>query len=110
MDMASVNVTEDDGRVFIVIEGEVDRSNATTVFSSLLDEVVASRVDVVLDLSRCTYLDSAAVREVLRFQRAVTDLQRSLRLIVAPSGSVRKIFEIVAAIDVDCDALMRTTS
>jgi anti-anti-sigma factor len=72
------------------IGGEVDLSNA----DRLLDELMA-RVGttpwLVLDLTGCSYLDSAGLRMIARVDVRSRTAGSGLRLVVDPGGSIDRV-------------------
>jgi anti-anti-sigma factor len=80
-----VEITRDDrdGVDVIRVGGEVDLTNADAVQAA----VEATRADsVVLDLSRCAYLDSSGIRAIDRGHRHLLAGRRAL-VIVSPPGT-----------------------
>src|SRR6185436_9925925 len=72
------------------IGGEVDLSNA----DRLLDELMArigSTPWLVLDLTRCSYLDSAGLRMIARVDVRCRTVGSGLRLVVDPGGSIDRV-------------------
>ena len=72
------------------IGGEVDLSNA----DRLLDELMArigSTPWLVLDLTRCSYLDSAGLRMIARVDVRCRTVGSGLRLVVDPEGSIDRV-------------------
>jgi anti-anti-sigma factor len=72
------------------IGGEVDLSNA----DRLLDELTArigSTPWLVLDLTRCSYLDSAGLRMIARVDLRCRTVGSGLRLVVDPGGSIDRV-------------------
>jgi anti-anti-sigma factor len=82
---------EDAGRATVAsIDGEVDMSNA----DRLLDELMAhvgSAPWLVIDLTGCSYLDSAGLRAIARVDVRCRDVGAGLRLVVDPAGAVDRV-------------------
>ena len=74
------------------IAGEVDLATAPRLEEALAD--VVSEV-VVLDLSRCTFLDSAGIRTLVAASRRLSDAGRTLRIVSVDPGIIR-LLEITA--------------
>jgi anti-sigma B factor antagonist len=80
-----------DGAVVVHVEGEVDAS----VDERLADVILlgGSGLDVVVDMSGVTFLDSTGLRALIRAKRACDVLDRRF-VVIAPSTVVRRVFEI----------------
>lgn len=95
----SVVAHRDGDTCVLVVEGEIDLASA----DRLADAIWAPSNEVVpftvVDLSRCGFLDSAGVRALTSALRQLEAAGSAVRLVVAPSGSVRRILEITAIID-----------
>ena len=80
------------GATVVHIAGEVDLATAPRLEEALAD--VVSEV-VVLDLSRCTFLDSAGIRTLVAASRRLSDAGRTLRIVSVDPGIIR-LLEITA--------------
>jgi anti-anti-sigma factor len=78
----------------VAISGEVDLSNARSLF----DTVAASTPDdtslVVLDLSATTYLDSAGIAGLFRLAERLRIRRQDLRLVVPPGSAIRPVLRL----------------
>jgi anti-anti-sigma factor len=78
----------------VAISGEVDLSNARSLF----DTVAASTPDdtslVVLDLSATTYLDSAGIAGLFRLAERLRIRRQDLRLVVPPGSPIRPVLRL----------------
>ena len=85
-----------DGAVVVQVEGEVDAS----VDERLADVILlgGSGLDLVLDMSGVTFLDSTGLRALIRAQRAC-DARNQRFVVIAPSAIVRRVFEIAGVED-----------
>lgn len=77
----------------VVVEGEVD-AYAAPDLEAALDEA-GREGDVVVDLSRVSFMDSTALGLVMRAVRHYAEAGRGAR-VVLPTGAARRIFEITA--------------
>jgi anti-anti-sigma factor len=97
----SLNVRTEDTRAFtktIHLEGRLDNQTAAS-FDQELDAVLESPLKVlVLDLSKLEYLSSAGIRSMFRAQKNMK-ARSGQALIVNPQPAVKKVFDIVKAVD-----------
>ena len=87
IELATIGFEDAERATVATIDGEVDMSNA----DRLLDELMArvgSAPWLVIDLSACSYLDSAGLRAVARVDLRCRDVGAGLRLVVDPAGAV----------------------
>lgn len=91
-DLTLTTETVDDVGIIGVI-GELDLSNVATLDAALADVVAARRVIVVL--AECTFLDSSALRSIVRAQQAAVADGGGLAL-VAPTQPARRVLEVAA--------------
>jgi len=69
------------------VDGEVDMSNADRLLDQLMARVGSAPL-LVIDLSACSYLDSAGLRAIARVDPRCRDVGTGLRLVVDPAGAV----------------------
>jgi anti-anti-sigma factor len=80
------------------LEGRLDSGTAPE-FDSELDGVLETPMKVlVLDLSKLDYLSSAGIRSMFRAQKSMR-ARGGKTLVVNPQPAVKKVFEIVKAVD-----------
>jgi anti-anti-sigma factor len=84
--VAEIAVERRDSSVVAHLSGEVDMTNAGYVRDELLGAVPNDVLVLVLDLSECRYLDSAAIEVVFDLSRRLGRRRQELRLVV-PDGS-----------------------
>ena len=87
IELATIGFEDAERATVATIDGEVDMSNA----DRLLDELMArvgSAPWLVIDLTACSYLDSAGLRAVARVDLRCRDVGAGLRLVVDPAGAV----------------------
>ena len=80
--------------VLMTLTGELDMSRTAE-----LDEMVAAamegdRVDVIVDLSEVTFMDSSALRWLLRVQERIDQVSGRLRLVAVDGGSPLRILSL----------------
>jgi anti-anti-sigma factor len=89
-ELATIDFGHAERATVATIRGEVDLSNA----DRLLDELMA-RVGttpwLVLDLTGCSYLDSAGLRMIARIDLRCRTAGTGLRLVVDPGGSIDRV-------------------
>ena len=83
----------DGGASIIHVVGELDLSTIAALDAELELSLPVGRV--VVNLSECTFIDSSALRSLVRAQRAVSEGGGSLAL-VAPSQAARRVLEVTA--------------
>lgn len=106
-ELATIEFGQAERATVATIEGEVDLSNA----DRLLDELMA-RVGttpwLVLDLTRCSYLDSAGLRMIARVDVRCRAEGSGLRLVVDPGGSIDRVLAMTRMDEVlTVDRLLR---
>jgi anti-anti-sigma factor len=89
-ELATIAFEDAERATVATIRGEVDLSNA----DRLLDELMA-RVGptpwLVVDLSGCSYLDSAGLRVIARVDVRCRDVGSGLRLVVERGSSIDRV-------------------
>jgi anti-sigma B factor antagonist len=81
------------GVVLFVLYGDIDLHVAPELRERLTAAVEAGATDLVLDLSRVTFMDSMALGVLLGVLKSLRPRGGELRLVV-PSSDLRRIFEI----------------
>ena len=95
------------GAVVIRLEGELDLAAAT----SLRNRVDSARGALVLDLRLATFVDSAALRELLR-ARSALEVRGDRLVLAAVTPALRRLLELTHTIALfetapTCDAALR---
>ncbi len=86
--------TEASGNAIVIrVSGNLDLSTVTS-FDAECERTPAA-VPHVIDLSDCTFIDSSALRALVRRRRRVADAGGQLAL-VAPSPTMQRVLEIAA--------------
>jgi anti-anti-sigma factor len=89
-ELATIEFGRAERATVATIGGEVDLSNADRV----LDELVARAGTtpwLVIDLTGCSYLDSAGLRMIARVDVRCRTVGSGLRLVVDPGGSIDRV-------------------
>lgn len=83
----------DNGTPVVSVMGEVDLATAPALEETLFDLAETGKGDVVVDLSGCSFLDSAGLKALIATRRRLEQSDRSLALVLS-NPSVMRIFEI----------------
>jgi anti-sigma B factor antagonist len=94
--VSTSRVNDGDG-LLICVEGELDLGTVKRV-EGAAEAAISERCPVLLDLSKCPFIDSTGLRLVLQIHRALMDGGGTSvpMAIVARSPSVRKLFSLTA--------------
>jgi len=106
-ELATIGFEDAERATVVTVVGEVDLSNA----DRLLDELMArvgSDPWLVLDLTGCSYLDSAGLRVIARVDVRCRDAGSGLRLVVDPGGTIDRVLSMTRMSEVlTVDRLLR---
>jgi anti-sigma B factor antagonist len=91
---AEIVLDRRDGSVVARLSGEVDMSNATYVRDQLLRSMSNDAIALVLDISGCRYLDSAAIEVLFDLSRRLGRRRQELRLVMPPESPLRRVIEL----------------
>jgi anti-anti-sigma factor len=91
---AEIVLDSRDGSVVARLSGEVDMSNAGYVRDQLLASMPNEAVALVLDISGCRYLDSAAIEVLFDVSRRLARRRQELRLVMPPDSPLRRVIEL----------------
>jgi len=80
----TVTFCSSDDRVLLRCVGEIDISNAHLLRQPLDERLTGSSSELTVDLCEVYYLDSSAIKELLRAAVALTRRGRRLRVRVTP--------------------------
>ena len=94
MTSAEVAIERRGGTVVAHLSGEVDMSNATYVREQLLTSMPNDALALVLDLTACRYLDSAAIEVLFDLSRRLRRRRQELRVVVPPGSPLRRVIEL----------------
>ena len=80
----------EDGRLVILLSGEIDLSNAETLETQVGQAIQVANVrEVVIDLTAIDFIDSRGLRLLTRIATAVADRDATLA-VVAPTDSIAR--------------------
>jgi anti-anti-sigma factor len=82
------------GAIVAHLGGEVDMSNAGRVRDELLASVPNDALALVIDLSGCRYLDSAAIEVLFDMARRLRRRRQDLRLALPPSSPLKRLLDL----------------
>jgi anti-anti-sigma factor len=91
---AEIVLDRRDGSIVARLSGEVDMSNAAYIRDQLLSSMPNEALALVLDLSGCRYLDSAAIEVLFDVSRRLARRRQELRLVLPPSSPLRRLIEL----------------
>jgi anti-anti-sigma factor len=91
---AEIVLEHRDGSVVAHLSGEVDMSNATYVRDQLLTSMPNEAIALVLDITGCRYLDSAAIEVLFDLSRRLARRRQELRLVMPPNSVLRRVIEL----------------
>ena len=82
------------GIPIVVVDGELDVSNARSFEAALVRAAKTDRHVVVVPLDKVTYLDNYAINVLLRFGERLTQNRQSLALVLPEQEAGRRVLEI----------------
>jgi anti-sigma B factor antagonist len=88
----NVDIVHSRGHVVLEVDGEVDGATAAELQSKLA-EAIAVSPQLVLDLSKTTFMDSAGLTTLVQARRACVDSGGSVT-IRSPQQNVRRVLQI----------------
>jgi anti-anti-sigma factor len=91
---AEIVLDRRNGSIVALLSGEVDMSNATYVREQLLASMPNEAHRLVLDISTCSYLDSAAIEVLFDLSRRLAQRRQELRLVMPPESPLRRVIEL----------------
>ena len=91
---AEIVLDRRDGSIVARLNGEVDMSNAFYVRDQLLASMPNDALALVLDITACRYLDSAAIEVLFEVSRRLGRRRQELRLVMPPDSPLRRVIEL----------------
>jgi anti-sigma B factor antagonist len=91
---AEIAVERRAGSVVAHLGGEIDMTNAGYVREQLLDSMPNDAIALVIDISGCRYLDSAAIEVLFDLSRRLGRRRQELRLVMPPDSPLRRVIEL----------------
>ena len=96
-EISEIEVLDRDGVSVARVRGEIDLSNADSIYSTLAHAGEPTAPGLIVDLSGVDYLDSAGVRLLFRLARTLGDDDRRLRTVVPGDARIRRVLELANA-------------
>lgn len=90
-----MQVIQKGNRVVVKGEGELDLSNSQELRESLDNAMDSSLVDVVLDLTESSYIDSAVLQELVRAHNQLSKQDRQFIVIAKPNSQPGQVLHTV---------------
>jgi anti-anti-sigma factor len=107
IELATIGFEDAERATVATIDGEVDMSNADRLLDDLMARIGAMPW-LVLDLTGCSYLDSAGLRMIARVDARCRTVGSGLRLVVDPGGSIDRVLAMTHMDEVlTVDTLLR---
>jgi anti-anti-sigma factor len=91
---ARVEAAVDDGRVRIIVRGEIDLQNAGDVEGQLTEAISNQATTVSIDLGEVAYLDSAGLRVLFHLVERLATLQIAVELVTPLRSPSRRVIEL----------------
>jgi anti-sigma B factor antagonist len=91
---AEIVLDRRDGSIVARLNGEVDMSNAVYVRDQLLASIPNDALALVLDITACRYLDSAAIEVLFEVSRRLGRRRQELRLVMPADSPLRRVIEL----------------
>ncbi|MEY2420612.1 MAG: hypothetical protein QOI95_679 [Acidimicrobiaceae bacterium] len=96
--MTALGVTlttrSDDASVLVVVEGEIDLSNARFVEDQLLAAITNRTLTVTVDLTAVSYIDSIGMRVLFALSSRLEVAQIGFKIIASIGSPARRVIEI----------------
>lgn len=90
---ARVETSTIGGIEIVRLIGEIDLSNSAPVLDAIR-EALPDGDEVVLDLSKTGYLDSAGIAMLFRLAERLSYNRRELQLVIPPDAPIRAVIEL----------------
>jgi anti-sigma B factor antagonist len=76
------------------LSGEIDMTNATYLREQLLESMPNDALALVIDISDCRYLDSAAIEVLFDLSRRLARRRQELRVVMPPDSPLKRVIEL----------------
>jgi anti-anti-sigma factor len=91
---AEIAVERRGASVVAHVTGEIDMTNAAYLREQLLDSLPNDALALVIDITACRYLDSAAIEVLFDLSRRLGRRRQELRLVMPPSSPLKRVIEL----------------
>jgi anti-anti-sigma factor len=99
LSVSLADVSRDDGRTVIWLDGEHDICTAPTLSDALAKAISADDADLVVDLSEVTFIGAATIGELVRGRNRLRDQSRTLTL-RSPPRFARRLLDLCGLADI----------
>jgi anti-sigma B factor antagonist len=89
----TIGVDERDSLAVVALDGELDLATAPALATAIDEQVGQGRVNIVLDLTKLSFCDSAGLRVFVRYRRQLEEAGGRF-VVAAPTPMVRRVLEI----------------
>jgi anti-anti-sigma factor len=89
-DLARVQFSRDADTCMVMISGEIDISNSSSIRGELIPHLRDVN-RVIIDLSETTFLDSSAIALLLDIANSLNVTRRQLRVVIPDGAPIRRI-------------------
>ena len=76
----SITTSEENGGVFVEVEGEIDVSNAAELRSALDEAIKCAVYDIEIDFSKVSYIDSTGIGVLVGFSHRANAARIAFRI------------------------------
>jgi anti-anti-sigma factor len=87
------SIAYEDGRVCVVVSGDLDLSTAPKLWSALEPAMEDGAPTLVLDISGVGFLDSSGISVIVRALKLLRETDRAL-VVRSPQPQARKVLEV----------------
>jgi anti-sigma B factor antagonist len=94
----AVKRTSRDGVELLLVEGELDIATAPRLLSALNHGVQEALHALVVDLTKCGFMDSTGLALLINAHRRLTRRSKGFA-VVCPAGPLRRVFEITDMVE-----------
>lgn len=98
-ELARVQGSRRGGVSLVLVEGEVDLSNAQQVGAMIRSLAGNEATSLVVDLTHTTYLDSAGIALLITLAERLRARRRQFRLVVPPTSPVHRVLQLTGLPD-----------
>ena len=91
---AEIAVERRGGNVVAHVTGEIDMTNASYLRDQMLDSTPNDALALVIDITGCRYLDSAAIEVLFDLSRRLARRRQDLKIVMPPSSPLKRVIEL----------------
>jgi len=91
---AEIAVERRGASVVAHVSGEIDMTNAAYLRDQLLDSTPNDALALVIDISGCRYLDSAAIEVLFDLSRRLERRRQQLAIVMPPESPLKRVIEL----------------